>query len=129
MAKKLEGNGMWSSSRMMLPEHVEQILEQNRGLKKLTKPELDEQEIVTIDQAIYGSMKQNRVVTLTTFNEYEHKTIIGIVQKIVIGIKQVQVLLWEPFALEDECVWVNMGNILKAELREVEQWNEGEMDW
>jgi hypothetical protein len=113
----------------MLPEHVEQILEQNRGLKKLTKPELDEQEIAIIDHAIYGSMKQNRVVTLTTFNEYKHQTIVGIVQKVVTGIKQAKVLLWEPYAIEDECVWIFMGNILKAELKEVEEWDEGEIDW
>jgi hypothetical protein len=62
---------MWSSSRMMLPEHVEAILEQNRGIKKLTKPELDEHEIAMIDQAIYGSMKQKRLVTLTMYDEYE----------------------------------------------------------
>lgn len=129
MAKKLEGNGMWTSSRMMLPEHVEQILEQNRGLKKLTKPELDEQEIAIIDQDIYGSMKQNRVVTLTIFDEYKHETIVGIVQKVVTGIKQVKVMLWEPFALEDECVWIFMGNILKAELKEVGEWDEGDIDW
>jgi hypothetical protein len=129
MAKKLEGNGMWSSSRMMLPEHVEQILIQNKGIKRLTKPNLDEQEILLIDQAIYGSLRQKRVVTLTLFDEYELVKIVGTVQKVVIGIKQIKILLWDPFAIEDECVWIFMGSILKAELEEVEEWDEGHIDW
>jgi hypothetical protein len=124
MAKKLEGNGMWSSSRMMLPEHVDQILIQNKGIKKLAKPELDEQEISMIDQAIYGLLRQKRGVTLTLFNEYELETIVGTVIKVVAGIKQVKVLLWDPYAIEDECVWIFIGNILKAELKEVEEWDE-----
>jgi hypothetical protein len=111
---------MWSSSSMRLPEHVLQILEQNKEIKKLTKPELDEQEIVTIDQAIYGSMKQNRVVTLTTFNEYKHNNYRNRTKGW--GIKEVQVLFWEPFDLEDEMVFgYAWEDILKAELREVEE--------
>jgi hypothetical protein len=31
MGKKLEGNGMWESSRMMLPEHREALLDQTRN--------------------------------------------------------------------------------------------------
>jgi hypothetical protein len=42
MAKKLEGNGMWSSSRMNSPDNVKEILLQNKGIKKLVKPGLDE---------------------------------------------------------------------------------------
>jgi hypothetical protein len=129
MVKKLEGNGMWSSSRMMLPEHVEQILIQNKGIKKLIKPELDEQNVLLIDQAIYGSLKQNRVVTLTIFDVWGHETVVGTVIKIVPGIKQIKVLLWDPYAIEDECTWLFMGNILKAELREIEEWDEGDIDW
>lgn len=41
MSKKLTGNGLWESSRMMLPEHREQFLEQRRSLKKHEKPSLD----------------------------------------------------------------------------------------
>jgi hypothetical protein len=37
MAKKLEGNGMWESSRMMLPEHRQAIIEQNRYIKDFCK--------------------------------------------------------------------------------------------
>jgi hypothetical protein len=121
MTKQLDD--MWSS-KWVLPEHREALVEDERSLKRITKPELDEQEILLIDQAIYGSLSQKRVVTLTLFDEYELETIVGTVIKVVAGIKQVKLLLWDPYATEDECVWVFMGNILKAELKEVEEWDD-----
>jgi uncharacterized protein YxjI len=92
--------------------------------KRLTKPDL-----LLIDQAIYGSLRQNRVVTLTLFDEYELVMIVGTIQKVVTGIKQVKVLLLDPYVIEGECVWLFTGNILKAELVEVEEWDEGDIDW
>jgi hypothetical protein len=121
MTKQLDD--MWSS-KWVLPEHREALVEDERSLKRRTKTELDEQELLLIDQAIYGSLRQKRVVTLTLFDEYEHVTIVGTVQKVVNGIKQVKVLTWDPYAIEDECVWIFMGNILKAELVEVEEWDD-----
>jgi hypothetical protein len=56
MGKKLEGNGMWESSRMMLPEHKESLLEQNRHLKDFARPVLDEQEIQAVEEAICRSL-------------------------------------------------------------------------
>lgn len=43
MSKKLEGNGLWESSRMMLPEH-RAALNQRRAEPVLTKPELPTQD-------------------------------------------------------------------------------------
>jgi hypothetical protein len=121
MTKQLDD--MWSS-KWVLPEHREALMEDGRSLKRITKPDLDDQEVAAIDQAIYGSLKQNRVVTLTLFDEWEYETIVGTVIKVVSGIKQIKVLLWDLYAIEDECVWIFMGNILKAELREIEEWDD-----
>jgi hypothetical protein len=41
------------------------------------------------------------------------ETIVGTVIKVVAGIKQVKVLFWDPNAIDDECVWLFMGKILK----------------
>jgi hypothetical protein len=121
MTKQLDD--MWSS-KWVLPEHREALIEDARSLNRKTKPDLDEQEIAMIDQAIYGSLRQNRVVALSLFNEYELVMIVGTVIKVVAGIKQVKVLLWDPYAIEGECVWVFMGKILKAELMEIEEWDD-----
>ncbi len=70
MAKRLTGNGAWEASRMIMPEHKQEIFKQDKGINKLVKPELDKQEITMINQALYASMHQKRVVTLTVFAEW-----------------------------------------------------------
>lgn len=82
MSKKLEKNGLWESSRMMLPEHREAILEQNRSLKKKVRPELDEQEQEEIVKAIGVSMMLSEPVTFALFGKYEQRYITGIALKI-----------------------------------------------
>jgi hypothetical protein len=39
-------------------------------------------------------------------------------------LKMVKIILEDPFAEHDECVWLHMRDILKAEVREVEVWDE-----
>jgi hypothetical protein len=126
MTKQLDD--MWSS-KWVLPEHREALIEDERSLKRITKPDLDEQEIAMIDQAIHSAMKSNGIVILTVFSKYELKTITGVVLKLDTTLKMVKIILEDPFAEQDECEWVAMRDILKAELREVEEWDEGNMDW
>lgn len=44
--KKLEGNGLWESSRMMLPEHKVRINEWNLEIKKLRRSAIKKIEII-----------------------------------------------------------------------------------
>jgi len=44
MSKKLEGNGRWESSRMMLPEHREQYLNRQNKQSEHMKPDLPSKE-------------------------------------------------------------------------------------
>jgi hypothetical protein len=120
---------MCESSRMMLPEHREEILRQNRGLKKLIKPVLDEQEVTVIDQAIHSALKTNGTIIITVFTTYELKTVIGTVLKLDVMLKMVKLILDDPFAEHDECEWIAMRDIIKAEVKEVETWDEGDIDW
>lgn len=49
MSKKLNGNGRWESSRMMLPEHREQYLERKHSMEKeqeITLPTQEEMELI-----------------------------------------------------------------------------------
>lgn len=43
--KKLEGNGLWESNRMMLPEHKEAIIRQQHEEGRKAKPTPDSQEL------------------------------------------------------------------------------------
>ncbi|CAH1197661.1 hypothetical protein PAECIP111893_00870 [Paenibacillus plantiphilus] len=38
MSKKLEGNGLWESSRMMLPEHRERLIKHRQGGERESAP-------------------------------------------------------------------------------------------
>src|SRR5690554_2560160 len=91
MSKKLEKNGMWESSRMMLPEHRETILEQNRSLKIQKKPELEEQQQEEIARAISESMWQSIEMTFVLFDEIHNKDMIGTVMMIDTQTKRVKI--------------------------------------
>ncbi len=45
MSKKLQGNGLWESSRMMLPEHKETIIQHRYEFGRRSRPTIDEQEL------------------------------------------------------------------------------------
>lgn len=91
MSKKLEKNGQWESSRMMLPEHREAILEQNRSLKKRVKPEIDEQVQEEIIRAIGVSMWLSLPMTFVLYNEIANYELIGIAVKIDTSNRKVKV--------------------------------------
>ncbi|QGQ96143.1 YolD-like family protein [Paenibacillus psychroresistens] len=91
MSKKLEKNGQWESSRMMLPEHREAILEQNRSLKKKVKPEMDEQVQEEILRAIGVSMWLNLPMTFVLYDEIADYELTGIAVKIDTSNRMVKV--------------------------------------
>ncbi|NHN31208.1 YolD-like family protein [Paenibacillus agricola] len=64
-SKKLEGNGHWESSRMVLPEHVIALNRHDKDKLRITKPILTEDE----QENIFGLIRSTRAcclpVTLT----------------------------------------------------------------
>jgi putative heme degradation protein len=84
MRKKLEGNGMWESSRMMLPEHAQAIQLDNffQDNDNGKRPELDEQEIEQIIAIVQWSHYHTEMVKLCLYDPYEQLIVEGIVEKI-----------------------------------------------
>ena len=41
----------------------------------------------------------------------------------------VKIILEAPFAEDDECIWIAMRDILKAEIKQIEVWDDGDVDW
>ncbi|WP_419873037.1 YolD-like family protein [Candidatus Pristimantibacillus sp. PTI5] len=82
MRKKLEGNGIWESSRMMLPEHKVAINEHEKALRKRERVELDEQEWEHVARSVTESLQQRQPITLRLFHPLEELTVIGIVERI-----------------------------------------------
>ncbi|WP_169090994.1 YolD-like family protein [Paenibacillus sp. PL91] len=80
--KKLEGNGMWESSRMMLPEHKVALNVWDRERHKRTRIHLDEQEWEDVSRAVAQSMQQREPIKLKMYHEFEELEIIGIVDRV-----------------------------------------------
>lgn len=108
MGKKLENNGMWESSRMMLPEHKEAILRDNKAVFKQHKPSLHEEELEIISRVIQESYMREQTITLVLFDEYENIHRTGIVTKIDRHKRTVKL------QDEDDYDWIMLDVIVKA---------------
>jgi predicted RNA-binding protein len=102
MSKKLENNGLWESSRMMLPEHKERILEANHQLERRTKPILDSQKWEEINERLSEACKTGEKVALLLWDPYENRTISGAIVKL-------DILTYRIFI---EGQWVKLASIL-----------------
>jgi hypothetical protein len=108
MSKKLEKNGQWESSRMMLPEHREAILARNRALKKREKPELDEQAQEEVVRAIGVSMWLSLPMTFVLYDEMADYELTGVALKIDKLNRMVKVC-----GAEDE-TWIKFSDIVRV---------------
>ncbi|SHE11649.1 YolD-like protein [Chlamydia abortus] len=106
MSKKLQGNGLFESSRMMLPEHKEAYLRQRQDLSKKTRPQLDEQEVERISMILAESMQLRKEVILVLFGELDRRELSGKVTRMDQQQKRVQ------FTHGDDSVWVQVADIV-----------------
>ncbi|MBD3858750.1 YolD-like family protein [Bacillus sp. 28A-2] len=58
-------NIMWESSRMMLPEHREQLLAQKRKKKEYTPPQLSTDQLEEMNFLITQSITEDRAICMT----------------------------------------------------------------
>ncbi|GKU80185.1 YolD-like family protein [Paenibacillus sp. L3-i20] len=82
MRKKLEGNGLWESSRMMLPEHGKALNYQAETLNLRHRVNLDEHEVEQVTRALTESFMSHVQIEVSLFHKYEHPKVIGIVERI-----------------------------------------------
>jgi hypothetical protein len=80
--KKLRGNGLWESSRIILPQFREAQMNHRNSLKAREKPELDEQRVEELSAAIAEAIMSGEETSVTTFSEYGNKTTVGVVLKV-----------------------------------------------
>lgn len=105
MSRKLENNGLWESSRMMLPEHKLAIVKANQELEPRIKPVLDEQEMEQINDAIYRSLEERISIRLYMFDPSANPMTEGIVE-------QVDLLKWR---IRIEGRWIDMNKVIRME--------------
>lgn len=75
-------NLRWESSRMMLPEHREQLLEEKRKQKEFHPPILDDDQLQENNREIVKSIEQGRAVTITYTEKYGPAEFWGWIQKV-----------------------------------------------
>ncbi|MFK4997714.1 YolD-like family protein [Bacillus sp. N9] len=63
-------NLLWESSRMMLPEHRDQLLKERKKQEEFHPPILDEQQLEEINIAITQSFERKRAVTISYAEKY-----------------------------------------------------------
>jgi len=77
MSKKLQQNGIFESSRMMLPEHREAYILHQEHLAPRTRPSLDAQAAEEMSRLLSNSMVLGDAITITLFHEYDDIRITG----------------------------------------------------
>ncbi|MBR2567346.1 MAG: YolD-like family protein [Paenibacillus sp.] len=82
MSKKLQQNGLFESSRMMLPEHREAYILHQEQLAPRTRPSLDAQAAEEMSRLLSNSMVLGDRITITLFHEYEDISYTGRVLKL-----------------------------------------------
>ncbi|BFH63886.1 YolD-like family protein [Paenibacillus azoreducens] len=110
MAKKLEGNGLFESSRLMLPEHREAYSLYMTHKDSRPRPVIDEQEWQEIGQTLMVSLKEHVEVTLTLYDPYEDKQASGFVT--VINSFRQEIKL----RYDNDWEWIKFDDIIAASL-------------
>ncbi|SYX84583.1 YolD-like family protein [Paenibacillus alvei] len=106
MSKKLNGNGLWESSRMMLPEHKESIGHHRHEHGRRPRPVIDEQEWELIGSRLQESMQEQTAITLEMYDPFESCQLTGIVLDVDIQSKRLRLLL------DGEKQWVRIDDII-----------------
>jgi len=108
MSSKLEGNGLFESSRMILPEHREAYNHYMTHKDPRLKPIIDEQEWQLIGQMLQDSLKEHLRVTLELYDPYEDKQATGFVTVINKFRKEIKL------RNEDDWEWIKFEDIISA---------------
>ncbi len=108
--KKLEGNGLWEGSRMIMPEHKARILDDSLKEELRSKPDLDPQALTEISQVLAQSLEDCSPITVTVFKEFENIIIHGIVAKVDQQLNQIK------FRHGDDWDWIKLSDIINAEV-------------
>ncbi|CAM3369769.1 YolD-like family protein [Paenibacillus taichungensis] len=108
MRSRLKDNGLYETSRMIMPEHREAMLHQEREQQRKGKPVLDEQAIEEIVRALAESYNEKVSVDLVVFNPFYDEPVSGVVVGINQRMNKVNLLL------EDDEREISIAEIISA---------------
>ncbi|MEF3304197.1 YolD-like family protein [Paenibacillus sp. GYB003] len=108
MGKKLEGNGLFESSRILLPEHREQFVLRQKDIHLRKRPELDEQLLDQFALLLLESMEEQCEVSVEKFDPWRDESVQGRIISIDMTLGRVKVLN------ETETVAIRLSDIVNV---------------
>lgn len=120
MSKKLELNGLWESSRMMLPQHKESAIRNRKEAQRISRPIRDEQEIQNISAVLSLSQMYKKPVVLILYEEFKTLSVTGIVARSRHGEFRLDIM--ETVSGAEDWEWIAYRDVLRAEL--CNEWTE-----
>lgn len=108
MGKKLDGNGLWESSRMMLPEHKSRIRSDERETMRREKPILDDQKQEEMERTLMLSLRNHVRVSLVLFDPFEDVVLSGFITSIHTHTREIK-LQWAG-----EWKWIGLDSIVEV---------------
>ncbi|MFB5269259.1 YolD-like family protein [Paenibacillus enshidis] len=109
MSKKLEANGVFESSRMILPEHREAYQAYMREQERRGKPTLDDQEMQLIEQALIESYNRRVPITVVVFNPFDDEELRGIVTHVNTSLREVKLVRGD-----EDYSWIKLEEIISV---------------
>jgi len=110
VSKKLQGNGVYESSRFIIPQHREAAVRQAQEINRRIKPNLDEQQWEAVEHALSESIREHVPVTIHVFGAFENREVTGMVTRVDTYAKQVKL------SFSDEYEWIKYEDIIAAEV-------------
>lgn len=103
-------NVMWESSRMIIPQHKEALLNYGRTREARERPQLDNQEFEEIGRIIQQAAETGRLIRLTIFDPIQDVVVIGQVQMIDPYEQRIRL------AHDGKKTWVTFGDVMSVEI-------------
>lgn len=75
-------NLLWESSRMMLPEHKEAILQHRRKQTESVKPQLDEQRLDELSKIMTEAVQLQEDVCIVVYHPFQRQVLCGKVTRV-----------------------------------------------
>jgi len=110
VSKKLQGNGIYESSRFIIPQHREAAVKQAQEIHRRTKPTLDEHQWEMVNHALSESIREHVPVTLQVFSAFENREVIGMVTRVNMYCKEVKL------SFDDDYELIKFEDIISAEV-------------
>jgi len=110
MSKKLQGNGLFESSRMMLPEHREAYIRHQQQLVRRQPPLIDPQAAEEMAAALTAAVNSGSCVTITLFGDPEDIRLTGRVLQIDPARRQIRLKEHE----DDHPQWIRLDQIIRV---------------